>query len=426
MKKGFLLSIVSIFLFSCAEDNFDVPETTNTELSNKSFEGDVIVPLDSLMFKAKLPSVANKTNNVQTMDVWTMLYQLNGIDFYIQSYDSYLGKNTLQSNGKGQPITLQTFSNSNQAQLFRLSFLPASSGIPYLIYSSKENVPIGAGSYSSSPNTYVLYTQNANSTGLFGFSWDFYLNTEGNGFYIENQDLIGQGSGGMWDVYRYVLRMYNGNIDFTKQTNSTNQQFKIIPNDIFNVSNVQATLNGAQIVSSVPTTVKSNEVINNTSTTMPFTVTFNETLTTTSNFKQTTGITTNHTAQISGGFSLFKIIEANAGYTFSTSKTKTTEYGSSVTQSNSFTETFNITVPPSRRVVYKYIAMEHLVNLPYTATMTGQNTSKIINVEGIYTGVEYSSTRLEVTEYPAGTGAKGTTPSPIRTYTIYPNGTIEQ
>lgn len=64
--------------------------------------------------------------------------------------------------------------------------------------------------------------------------------------------------------------------------------------------------------------------------------------------------------------------------------------------------------------------MEHLVNIPYIATMKGQGSfnPKILNLNGIYSGVEYSTTSIRVTEYPIGEGGLNKAPKPIRTYTI--------
>lgn len=89
--------------------------------------------------------------------------------------------------------------NTDNAQLFYLDFPPSSTGIPFLIYSYKEQEPIGVGSYASDPDTYVLYTQESGSSSLFGFSWDFYLNSDKDGYIIENQDIIGSGSDDPWD-----------------------------------------------------------------------------------------------------------------------------------------------------------------------------------------------------------------------------------
>lgn len=422
MRKVFYLLILSFFLFSC-EKQMDVLNSSDLEkFSNEesmsAFKAlnDTIVPLDS----ADFPEKPNR-QQLAYEDVFSNLYQLNGIDFFIQSKDSYFGKNSFQSQGKGQEVVLAPYSATNAAQLFHLKFYPPSSGIQYLIYSSKEQKPIGAGSYASNPNNYVLYTQATTSTSLFGFSWAFALNSSKDGYYVENQDVLGTGPGGPWDIYWYVLNVNSGLINFAKRNNSFNQQFNFIPNDNFVVNDVQVSLVGAEILSSSPSVLKQGEVINNTSSAMQRTLSFSETKTNGSSFTETSGITTRKSGNLNIGVKISKVVNIGGSFTLEVGTQETLQYGTSSSRSVTITESFNITVPPNMVSVYTFKAMHHTIKLPYTATMTGLTTNKVLNIGGVYTGVDYSTSSLEVSEYPAGSSASTMAAmSPVRTYTIYP------
>lgn len=420
MKRVFYSLAIACALFSCKKDanlqkTAAVPdkELSAKGMSSLKLTGDSIVQLDS----TKFPKKQKKKARLLTQDVFSNLYQLNGIDFFIQTKDSFFGNNTFQSQGKGQEIVLAPYNASNTAQLFRLQFLPASSGIPYLINSSKEQAPIGAGSYASDPNRYVLYTQQSGSTSLFGFSWDFMLNESNDGYYFENQDILGSGPNGPWDVYNYVLDGSNGAIKFNKLNNSFAQQFNIIPNDEFTVQSVQTSLDGAQITETTPTVLRTGEFTNNTSGVVVRNLQFNESKTDGSSFSETNGITTRKSGQVSVGVSLFKIINIGGNYTFEQGTQETMQYGTNTSRTVSLTEGYTINVPANTVSTYEFKAMHHKVKLPYTATLKGVNTQKIITAGGVYSGVEYSTTSLVVSEHPVGARSA----APTRTYVINPN-----
>lgn len=417
MKNAVILMFLATLLFSCSKDDELDSESSNSEevYLTSQIDKDSIIPLNPKDF----PSV--KKNNLQASQASTFsnLYELEGLEFYLQSKNSYLGNNTLQTNGKGQEVELTSYSSSNQAQLFYLQFLPASSGIPYLIYSFKEQTPIGAGSYSSDPDNYVLYTQQSGASSLFGFSWDFYLNPDENGYIIENQDLIGSGSGGPFDIFYYALESRNGNIDFVKRSNnSIYQQFNIIPNDEFNIESVTLNINDATITQSVPYVVKEGTVVNNSTNNVQQTLSFSETQTETASFKETNGITTTKTGSVSLGISIPDVVEIGGSYEFQQGQSQIVEYSNSTTSSIVVADSFNIIVPPNTTVSYQFRAIRHQALVGYTAELYGVNSQNTINITGVFSGVDYSSTYLEVTENPNG-GSGGVSSSKSKTYKVY-------
>ena len=156
-KTLFFFCVSQLVITSCQNDEV-IGELMNTkeEMCTRSLcvNDSTIVELNPADFPEIEKKKARGGDNV-----WEELYQLNGIEFFIQSKDVYFNNNTLETQGAGKELKLSKFSADNDAQKFYLRFLPASSGIPYMIYSYKEKKPIGVGSYTSAPDKYVLYTR---------------------------------------------------------------------------------------------------------------------------------------------------------------------------------------------------------------------------------------------------------------------------
>lgn len=415
MKNYLLLFFIVLFFMSC-EKQMDYDQGSNEilkEMSTLSAEvQDSIIPIDSTLFSQY--KKVNKANSALFASVYEHLWELNGMEFYIQPKNVYLGKNTLQTTSLGQEVVLGTRSPGNNSQLFYLQFLPASTGIPYLIRSSALGEIIGVGSYASNPTNYVLYTRNTGSTSTFGFSWDFYLNNDENGYIIENQDIIGSGGGSPWDIYYHAIQSYNGNISLVRRNNaSIYQQFNIVPNDDFNLQSIQLDFNNATIKGTAPYLLRDGTVTNNTSNNVTHNLTFTESEAEQSAFRETNGITTNKTGSLNASVTLFSVVNLGGSYSVQQGASQSIEYSSTGTRTISVSESYSITVPPQTVVSYQFKAVKHNVDIGYTAQLYGVGSTKTINVTGVYSGVDYSSTYLEVTETPMA-GKNGTP----RTYTL--------
>jgi len=421
MKKLLTGFVALAFMASC-EKHMDLPQTTDELLAKETLSKmalhlhDSIVPLDSTLF----PKVSREQQKNQIASAFSHLYELNGLTFYLEPKNVYLGNNTLQSTSLGQEVVLGSRSPGNNAQLFYLQFLPASSGIPYLIRSYALGEPIGVGSYASAPNDYVVYTKQPSVTSLFGFSWDFYLNDAQDGFIIENQDIIGSGPGGPWDIFYHAIQANNGSLSLVRRNNaSVLQQFNIIPNDEFIIQSVNLDLNNAQITATAPYALRDGTVSNGSSNNVTHNLTFTESEAEQSSFKETNGITTNKTGSVNLGISLFSVVDIGGSYSVQQGASQNLEYGANSTRTIQVQESYSIIVPPQTSVSYQFKAMRHQVNMAYSATIFGVTSSKTMNVTGVYSGVDYSSTFLEVTETPlTGRGSS-------RTYTIHLDDNVD-
>tara|TARA_Y100001963_G_scaffold157642_1_gene254428 strand:- start:1209 stop:2507 length:1299 start_codon:yes stop_codon:yes gene_type:complete len=409
MKNKLQLVFLCLFLISIScttedptediESNEKMSTEINTqqELNSQIQVVDSIIPLNEEDF----PKIAENSQAMVASSTWDELYQLDGVKFFLRTQDSYLGKNSLQTHGPGAEITFEPNSDSSPAQLFYLEFLPASSGIQYLLYSYQENKPIGIGAYASDPDTKVLYTSSsANPSSYFGFSWDF-ISSNGKGYKIENRDIIFQGSSGsFWDIYYGVITNSQGNVTLSKDNNTFYQTFNIIPDDEFTILDMDMDIDNAQIVSSEPTVLSQKSIENPSDNTGSRTITFTETQQDQYNFKESSSVSYQYTANVSAGFSLFKVIEANTSFTVTTGNSTTLEYGNSSTKTITLSDSYTIAVPPHTRSLCSFRAMKHSVRVPYTATLKGLEHQSLVTITGFFEAVDYTTSTLRVDNYP--------------------------
>lgn len=388
MKKIFYLFAFSVLLFSCKKDSTVQGSNAGKSLSALSKDqltaihapGDSIVQLDSTKFPKKPKTV----QRLATTDIFSELYQLNGMNFYIQTKDTYFGKNTLQTQGKGKEVILAPYSSTNGNQLFYLRFLPASSGIPYLIYSTNEGLPVGAGSYTSAPNKYVLYTQAAGSTSLFGFSWNFSMNSTSDAFYFINQDILGSGGSSPWDVFNYYLDATNGAIGFARSNSSIAQQFNIVPNDVFKLESIEYINDATATLSQIPDFTTTWTYTNGTSVQQSITTSFGQKATKTSSFTNQSTITTKISTEIKASVPFFASGKISTEIGGSLQHT----YGKSESTEDTRNYDIPLLIPANSRVTASATVTRYNMNVNYIATLRGQNTNKIIKVGGVWSGVD--------------------------------------
>lgn len=408
-KKIYLLTtfvIAMIFIFtSCSNDdmfNEELETGLRASISKiDSLENDSIMELNEEDFP-KVPKKKKAQGYYgEYVDIWSELYQLNGIDFFIQSTGFNYGNNTFETTGKGRELKLASFSQTNSKQKFRMKFLPASTGIPYLIYSTAENVPIGVGSYKSDPNRYVMYAKSSDSGSLFGFSWDFYLNDKNDAYILENQDIIGStGSGSWWDIYYYSPTINNGSLSMTKRNNGINQQFTLIPDDNFEILSVELQHNRGTILSSKPVLLDENGISNYDNVgSIKHTFSYEKSRTDQTSFTEQRSITTKKSGGFNIGLTLSKVVSLGGNFGLEKGEQKTLTYGTNQTMSTKIAKSYDFVVPPMTRYVYTFTAFQHELNVPYIATVKGIKSQQIFKIRGEWKGVDYTVTDLRLTPY---------------------------
>ncbi|MDR0265109.1 MAG: hypothetical protein LBJ04_17980 [Sphingobacterium sp.] len=412
MKKTFFFKAIAItvsalYLFSSCNKEGITKETEEQVVTkmgkSKHLLNDTIIQLDSTKFpKRKTAKTFAKqlkiTQNVPfsayNWDEFTALYQLNNIPFYIRTLNTSLGNTNLTTNGQSQEITLQPY-NGNVEQQFYFQFLPASSGIPLLIRSKKEGTPIGAGSYASSPNNYVLFTHGA-SNSLYGASWDLKFNSDSSAYYIQNQDLLGQGPGGVWDIYNYVLQASNGSIQFSRLNSSLTQQFTIVPVGKYTIGAIDFDYDNGIIQNAQDVSLRTSQVPNYSYDTPDnATLTLQQSTSNTSSFKESSGITRTSSGGANTSFSIPGIFSIGGSITLGESNTTSNEYSTSSTHTISFTETYSFPIPPRTTLKYNWIAKRYKMLIPYRAKCVSEDGTTFFYVSGMYEGVSALETILE-------------------------------
>ncbi len=109
-----------------------------------------IVPIEGnrdsiLSLKRRMKTRANSSYNNDYQLLQEELRQLNEIPIYLEVQGNSNERRFLASAGKGRELTVEKFNGNSVKQKFYLKILPATSGIPYLIYSSETTLQLGWG-----------------------------------------------------------------------------------------------------------------------------------------------------------------------------------------------------------------------------------------------------------------------------------------
>lgn len=401
MKKLFNAIAIMVFAFVfTACDNNELLQSNHMDTENKEIKtrAGKILDNDSIIQLNEKDFPKHNTVKKRLMasdNIWQDLYQLNGIEFFIQSKDTYFGKNTIETYGKGKELKLSAYSPSNPAQLFYIKFLPPSTGIQYLIYSYKENVPIGVGQYSNNPR-YVLYAKSSDQGSLFGFSWDFYAKDKS--YFIENRDIISGGGSNPWDIYYHSITANNGVIDLLRTSKTANQEFSIIPNDIFTVNSFDIELESAQITKSEPVILK-QFIVESASQPITKELVVEESKTEETNFQESSSTTIKHSGDLSVGLSLKVITSIGGKFSFEKSNTQAVSYAYKSSITRRISDKTAVTIPPNTKAIIDYQSIKHNLRVNYVIVFKGIRSSKLIQVKGVWDGVDYTTDHFIVNEY---------------------------
>lgn len=144
------------------------------------------------------------------------------------------------SAGSGRPSRPSRPSYTNKFKFYFKTF-PASSGIPYILYSKQENTPISVGTYSKDPDNPILYTRDNSSGSLYMASFDFLPSNTKRYVKWQSNGLIAQGNSGNWsDIYYKVAEIRNNNkTGFGRWNGSSIQEWSITSDVTFTVDDIE-------------------------------------------------------------------------------------------------------------------------------------------------------------------------------------------
>lgn len=276
MKSKFLFVLILIACMASCENASEeflerTLQPTSTDESLKTRSSDQSSIADSLVEEKATPEmrmlknnaaspikrVTPSTNDTEYADLfYSNIYEIREIPLFIQvknvASNSNSSNNCLECTGAGKEVVLSWKDRDRtSSHKFRLQVLPASSGIPYRIYSCQSGTPLTVGHYNSNPDKKILMSQ-INSSSFSDMSgWDLIPSSYyKNHFSIQNTLYLGQSDpNSMWSVFNYTLEATDiDKLSFAQpDKNKAQQVFKLIPCEPFNLISIEYDLSSATI-----------------------------------------------------------------------------------------------------------------------------------------------------------------------------------
>ncbi len=315
--KSLIMGLVSaFFISSCTIDDqeFALDNTNDLQLqiteksSTRSMEEDTLSPMEyvileeteelkelaSLFQKRKLRKAKALSSSYEYDDFFSSnMYAIRELPLTIKVRAVADGSSALNSyfycEGKNKEITLSS-SSTNIRTKFYIKVLPATTGIPYMIYSKYTNTPLAVGQEKKNPENKVLFATNDDPTSTFALGWDFLPATYKGYFAIQSESYLGQTDpNNMWSIFYYVLEAKAKNkIGFAQRVaNKAQQEFLITLDNTFGIEDVAFDLENATI-SSAPDIIVVKSTTNSTDFKQKRVIISNVNATETSTFTETT------------------------------------------------------------------------------------------------------------------------------------------
>lgn len=390
MKQIRLLYIICLatLFVACSSDEEFMNTDAKIDIETKSIDiddvNDIIVPIEGDRDTLKRPNQNRTPYNIKEE-----IDQLDGVPFYLQVQGNSTTKQFLNATNPGTEITVADY-GGNIDQQFTIKILPATSGIPYLIYSKKTGTPIRLGTYTSNPNVKVLYADYTNTTSLFGASWDFKKGTYSpNSFVIENQDSPEQGSSGNWmDIFYPAITVDDAKVSFSKYNNSPRQEFAIVPAETFEIREVKYNIDASAVLKKMPDIVFIDRYTNNGPIEQNHKFTITEQYKETSNFNRKTS----YKVDVSTKFKTKVPFIASGEITTSTSFGQDYTYGESNEKTTTISREYPVDIPANHVAKLTLTLFKYNMDVEYVAVCRGLTSGRIINIKGRWNGIDVVET----------------------------------
>ena len=161
------------------------------------------------------------------------------------STDKYV---SLYCEGKSKEVTLNA-GNDVKRNRFYIKVLPATAGVPYMIYSVAAETPLSVGYYTNKPDEKILMASKDNSGSLMSSGWNLlHSNIYKNYYAIQSNSYLGQADPeNQWSIFYYVLEAVSGNkIRYAQRVNNKPQQeFMITPDANFEIKSLEYVVNNS-------------------------------------------------------------------------------------------------------------------------------------------------------------------------------------
>lgn len=404
-KKYFLVLLFFSVLTSCTSNEFQTDLQKKMVQKSETLKNKVSVEKEDSI----IPLVGERNHRIRITNTRAIddgdealkeeLEQLNEIPIYLQVQGNSSDKQFLNATNKGKELTVENFKGNSLNQQFYLKILPASVGIPYLIYSKATGTPIRIGAYKKHPEIKVLYASNDDDTSsLFGASWNIKrAQYSSSAYIIENQDYPQQGSSGIWsDIYYYAITVNDSKISFAKYNKLPQQEFAIVPVENFKIESITFNQDASATLSKTPQVIFSDRYTNNGPIKQNHTFEIVDTYKKTSNFSRKTSynVTVETTVTVKVPF----VAKGEIKTTVSEGQEFT--YGKSEEHSFTVDRTYPVEVPANYRADMSLTLYKYNMDVEYTATCIGLTSGKRIKIKGRWTGVDVEESDAVLTQTP--------------------------
>ena len=248
----------------------------------------------------------------------------------------------------------------------------------------------------------MLYSRNDSSGSLFGSSWDFDRGAyTSNSFVIKNQDYPESGGGSLWDIYYNSITVNDSKISFSKYNNNPRQEFEIIPVETFVVEKIEFDVDAGVILSNAPLQVYKEGYTNNGSIEQTYTFAVNTSYNKSSNYNRSTSYKVTLSTTVKAGVPFFAEGEIKTSTEFGQSFT----YGESESATIAVNRSYPVNVPSNNRADLTLTFFKYNMNVDYVATCRGLTSGKIIQIKGVWNGVDVEKTNANLTLTPLNGGS---------------------
>jgi hypothetical protein len=405
--KLFLASTIVVFA-SCSSDDelLSSDEAVKMDVENVTLESnstqvnDDILPLEGKRDSLKKPPELKSLTYTDRYEI----DQLNLVPVYLKVKGNSSNRHFITSSSKGAELTMETY-RGNATQQFHIKTLPASTGIPYLIYSENTNTPISLGAYSSNPDVKVLYARNDANGSLFGSSWDFNKGEYStDSFVIENQDFPESDGGSVWDIYYNVITVNDGKILFSKYNESPRQEFEIIPAETFVIEKIEFDVDAGAILSKAPLQIYKEGYSNTGPLEQTYTFEVNKSYTKTSSFNRKTSYNVSASATIKAKVPFI----AEGEITTSITSGQEFTYGTSESKTIAVKRSYPVKVPANYRADLSVVFFKYQMDVDYIATCRGLISGRRVEIKGVWNGADVEETDADLVLTPLDGGTQRT------------------
>lgn len=275
-KLVFLLVLSSCNMY---EEEHSLDNTTSEkaslelsikEASNSDMEPQEFIIPEEMKKRGEILTLRSRvsTRSINTDDTFeSNMYAIRELPATIKvrsiaTNGSTSGYISLYCEGKGKEVKLNN-SNDIKKNRFHIEVLPASTGVPYQIYSEASGTPLSVGYYTNKPDEKILMAAKDDNNSLTNRGWKI-LPTNYNKNYhaIQSTSYLGQADpNNSWSIFYYVLEATSGNkIRYAQRiANKGQQEFIITPDQKFDLISLEYDYESASVSRSTftkTTTVK--------------------------------------------------------------------------------------------------------------------------------------------------------------------------